>query len=121
MVPYANTHTTQCHLDEISHQIAPDAQGAALMDSAGSLISNDLQGHKKPGHHPVAIQIARTQPDQRHLAAQRQNWHSNRILEDQEVSTETGCKTRNKLINRPALIQSIGMKKQIGHYTPLLV
>ena len=35
MLPFANTHAMQMHLDDVSHNVAAKAHGVILMDRAG--------------------------------------------------------------------------------------
>ena len=68
MLPWANTHAMQLHLDQISKYVARKAHGVLLMDRAGWHTTSKLKVPRNPHHHPAAIALTRTQPGREHLA-----------------------------------------------------
>ena len=110
MLPFANTHTMQMHLDEISCNVAAKAHGVVLMDRAGWHRSDKL---KVPKNLTIILLPSRSpelNPVENIWQYLRQNWLSNRVFEDYDAIIEAGCQAWNKLIDRPETIMSIGLR-----------
>ncbi len=110
MMPKANTHAMQMHLDEISHNIADQAHAVVLMDRAGWHSTDKL---KVPKNLTIILLPSRSpelNPVENIWQYLRQNWLSNRVFEDYEAIIDAGCQAWNNLIHQPETIKSIGMR-----------
>lgn len=111
MMPRANTHAMQLHLEAISDTVATGAHAAVLMDRAGwhttlklnipDNITIILLPSKSPELNPV----------ENIWRYMRQNWLSARVFADYNAILDAGCDAWNKLIDQPQTITSIGMRK----------
>ena len=106
MLPVANRHTMQMHLEEISCNVAAKAYGVVLMDRAGWHSSEKFEVPKNlniillPSRSPelnLVENIWQYMP---------QNWPSNSVFEDHEAIIEAGCRAWNKLMDQPETIMS---------------
>ena len=89
----------QLHLDEISRQVAPDAQAVLLMDRAG--------WHT----HLPAFPSARMNPVENIWQYLRANWLSNRVFDTYDAIINAACEAWNKLAAQPQTITSIGTRQ----------
>lgn len=117
MMPKANAHAMQAHLDEISLTVAHNAHAALLMDRAGWHTTGKL---KVPENITIILLPARApelNPMENVWQYMRQNWLSNRVFETYTDILEAGCTAWNRLIARPETIASIGSRQwaSIGH------
>ncbi len=111
MLPYANTHAMQMHLDEISRHVARKAHAVLLMDRAGWHTTGKL---KVPENITIILLPSRSpelNPVENIWQYMRHNWLSNRIFETYDAILDAGCEAWNKLIAQPETITSIGMRK----------
>jgi len=111
MLPRANTHAMQLHLDEISKYVARKAHAVVLMDRAGWHRAGDL---KVPKNLTIILLPSRSpelNPVENIWQYLRANWLSNRVFESYEAILDAGCDAWNQLIDRPHAITSIGMRK----------
>jgi transposase len=110
MLPFANTHAMQIHLDEIGCNVAGKAHAVVLMDRAGWHTTGKL---KVPKNLTIILLPSRSpelNPVENIWQYLRQNWLSNRVFEDYDAIIEAGCQAWNKLIDKPETIMSIGMR-----------
>ncbi len=110
MLPFANTHAMQIHLDEIGCNVAGKAHAVVLMDRAGWHTTGKL---KVPKNLTIILLPSRSpelNPVENIWQYLRQNWLSNRVFEDYDAIIEAGCQAWNKLIEQPETIMSIGMR-----------
>ncbi len=111
MMPKANTHAMQAHLNEISLYIAPGAHAALLMDRAGWHTTGKL---KVPKNITIILLPSRSpelNPVENIWQYLRQNWLSNRVFPTYGAILDAGCQAWNRLIAQPETITSIGMRK----------
>ncbi len=111
MLPFANTKAMQMHLDQISKYIVRKAHGVVLMDRAGWHTTGKL---KVPKNLTIILLPSRSpelNPVENIWQYLRANWLSNRVFETYEDILDTGCDAWNNLIDQPATIKSIGMRK----------
>ncbi len=111
MMPKANTHAMQAHLDEISIHVVQHAHAVVLMDRAGLHTTGKLD---MPGNMTIILLPSRSpelNPVENIWQYMRQNWLSNRVFETNEDILDAGCEAWNKLIAQPETIKSIGTRK----------
>ena len=111
MMPFANTHAMQIHLEEISRSVAARAHAVVLMDRAGWHETDKL---KIPKNLTIILLPARSpelNPVENVWQYLRQNWLSNRVFDDYQAILNAGCDAWNRLIAQPQTIRSIGMRE----------
>jgi transposase len=111
MLPWADTHAMQLHLNEISLRVACKAHAVILMDRAGWHTTGKL---KVPKNITIIFLPSRSpelNPVENIWQYIRANWLSNRVFEDYEAIIDAGCEAWNRLIDQPDVIRSIGMRK----------
>ncbi len=111
MMPKANTHAMQLHLNEISRAVAKGAHAVVQMDRAGWHTTGKL---KLPKNITIILLPSRSpelNPVENIWQYLRQNWLSNRVFETYDAILEAGCEAWNKLIAEPETITSIGTRK----------
>ena len=111
MLPKANTHAMQLHLDEISKYVARKAHGVLLMDRAGWHRAGDLQVPKNLTIILLPPRSPELNPVENVWQYLRANWLSNRVFENYDAILDAGCDAWNQLIDTPSVITSIGMRK----------
>ena len=110
MLPRADTHAMQMHLDEISHTVARRAHAVVLMDRAGWHSTDKL---KVPNNLTIILLPSRSpelNPVEKVWQYLRQNWLSNRVFETYDDILDAGCDAWNRLIAQPETITSIGLR-----------
>ena len=98
------------HLNEISRNVAARAHAVALMDRAGWHKTERL---KVPKNLTIILPPSRSpelNPVENIWQHLRQNWLSNRVLEDYDAILDAGCDAWNSLIAQPQTIMSIGIR-----------
>ncbi len=111
MMPKANTHAMQAHLDEISIHVAQNAHAAVFMDRAGWHTTGKL---KLPANITILLLPSRSpelNPVENIWQYLRQNWLSNRVFPTYDAILDAGCEAWNRLIAQPETIKSIGTRK----------
>jgi len=111
MMPWADTHAMQHHLDEISRHVKRGAQAVILMDRAGWHTTDKL---KVPNNITILLLPSRSpelNPVENIWQYLRQNWLSNRVFEDYDAILDAGCAAWRRLIRQPDVIKSIGLRK----------
>lgn len=111
MLPWANTHAMQMHLNEISKHVAKKSHGAILMDRAGWHTTGKLNVPKNLTIILLPSRSPELNPVENIWQYLRANWLSNRVFEDYDAIIDVGCQAWNKLIKQPDTIKSIGMRK----------
>ena len=111
MLPWADTHAMQLHLDEISRRVASKAHAAILMDRAGWHTTGKLNVPKNITIILLPSRSPELNPVENIWQYLRANWLSNRVFEDYDAIIDAGCDAWNRLIERPEVIKSIGMRK----------
>jgi len=115
MLPKANTHAMQLHVDEISKYVARKAHAVVLMDRAGWHRAGDLEVPKNLTIILLPSRSPELNPVENVWQYLRANFHSNRVFESYEAILDAGCDAWNQLIDRPDVITSIGMRKWAHH------
>ncbi len=111
MLPRANTHAMQLHLQAISRQVAKKAHAVVLMDRAGWHTTEKLKVPKNLTIILLPSRAPELNPVENIWRYMRQNWLSNRVFETYEDILQAGCEAWNRLIDEPQRITSIGMRK----------
>lgn len=111
MLPWANTHAMQMHLNEISKHVAKKSHGAILMDRAGWHTTGKLNVPKNLTIILLPSRSPELNPVENIWQYLRANWLSNRVFEDYDDIIDAGCQAWNKLIKQPDTIESIGTRK----------
>ena len=110
-MPLANTHAMQLHLNAISQAVAARAHAVVLMDRAGWHTTDKL---KLPANLTIILLPSRSpelNPVENVWQYLRQNWLSNRVFPTYDAILDAACQAWNKLVDQPATITSIGMRK----------
>ena len=103
MMPKANTHAMQLHLDEISRTVAKRAHAVVLMDRAGWHTTGKLD---VPGNMTIILLPSRSpelNPVENIWQFMRQTWLSYRVFETYDAILEAGCEAWNRLVIDPNL------------------
>jgi len=110
-LPYADTNAMQLHLDEISRQVAPDAQAVLLMDRAGwhTTANLDMPDNITPIFLPS--RAPESNPVENIWQYLRANWLSNRVFDTYDAIINAACEAWNKLAAQPQTITSIGTRQ----------
>ena len=111
MMPKANAHAMQAHLDEISLTVAHHAHAALLMDRAGWHTTGKLTVPENITIILLPSRAPELNPMENVWQYLRQNWLSNRVFDDDEAILDAGCDAWRKLVAQPHLITSIGTRK----------
>lgn len=110
VMPFADTHAMQVHLDEISRAVRPGAHGVLLMDRAGWHTTAQLA---MPANIiPVLLppRSPELNPVENVWQYLRQNHLSNRVFADEDAIVDACCEAWNRLIDQPQRIRSIGLR-----------
>jgi DDE superfamily endonuclease len=109
-LPFADTEMMQLHLDEIAVRVAPGAHAVLIFDRAGWHTTPEL---KMPANiTPIWLpsRSPELNPVENVWQYLRQNWLSNCVFETYDDIIDAACAAWNKLIARPDVIRSIGMR-----------
>ena len=109
-MPWANTHAMQAHPREISRQVAPGAHAALLLDRAGWHITGELKIPKNITLLFLPSKAPELNPVENIWQFLRQTYLSNRVFETYEQILDAPCHARNRLIDQPWRIMSIGLR-----------
>ena len=110
MMPWADTHAMQ-QQGEISRHVKRGAHAVVLMDRAGR---HTTDKPKVPGNITILLLPSRSpdlNPVENIRQYMRQNWLSNRVFETYDAILDAGCDAWRRLIRKPGVIKSIGMRK----------
>jgi len=111
MMPKANTHAMQLHLDEISYEVAKGAHGVVLMDRAGWHTTGKLNVPRNISIVLLPSRSPELNPVENVWQYMRQSWLSNRVFPTYDAILDAGCDAWNKLLDQPDRIKSIGARK----------
>ena len=111
VMPYADTHAMQTHLDEISRTVTAGSVAALLLDQAGWHTTEKLVV-------PTNIVLVHLPPKSPELNPVeniwqylRQTWLSNRVFANDEDICDACCKACNNLMAEVGRIASIGRRR----------
>jgi hypothetical protein len=111
MMPKANTHAMQHHLDEISRAVASRAHAVILMDRAGWHTTGKLD---VPANLTIILLPSRApelNPVENIWQYMRQTWLSNRVFPSYRDILDAGCEAWNRLLADPNRITSIATRQ----------
>lgn len=110
MMPWADTHAMQQHLDEISCHVKPGSHAVVLMDRAGWHTTDKLAVPKNITILLLPSRSPELNPVENVWQYLRANWLSNRVFADYDAILDAGCEAWNRLIEKPETIRSIGTR-----------
>ena len=110
VMPKANTHAMQVHLEEISHAVAPGAHAIVLMDQAGWHTTQKLNLPTNLSPLFLPPRSPELNPVENLWQYLRQTYLSNRVFEGYEAIVEAACQAWIKLIDQPERIRSIATR-----------
>lgn len=111
VLPRCDTEGMTLHLAEISAAVAPGAHAVLLLDQAGWHGSHALVIPANITLMPLPAKCPELNPVENVWQFMRDNWLSNRIFSSYDDILDHCCEAWNRLIDRPAQIRSIGMRK----------
>jgi len=98
------------HLAEISQAVAPGAHAVVLLDQAGWHQSKRLQVPDNLTLLPLPPRSPELNPVETCWQYLRENWLSNRVFASYADILDHCCEAWNKLVDRPWLIMSLGLR-----------
>ena len=110
VMPYADTHAMNLHLDEISGLVDPRAHAVILLDQAGWHTTPKLKIPDNITLMELPPRAPELNPFENIWQFIRENWLSNRVFGTYDDIVALCCEAWNKLIDRPWSIRSIGMR-----------
>jgi transposase len=113
IMPYADSLAMQCHLDEISENVAAGAHGVVTMDGAGWHRAHDLNIPDNLSILFIPPYSPELNPTENIWQFLRQNYLSNQVYETYEAIVDACCKAWNKLLNETNRIRSIVTRKWV--------
>ena len=99
------------HLQEIAQVVAPGAHAVVLLDQAAWHQSKKLVVPATITLVPLPAKAPELIPAENVWQYMRENWLSNRIFTSYTDVLDHCCYAWNKLIDRPWLIMSLGLRK----------
>jgi len=106
----------QWHLDEISSQVSPGAHALLILDRAGWHTTGKLDIPANISLLPLPPRAPELNPVENIWQFMRDNWLSNRIFKSWDEIVTICCEARNKLIDQPWKIMSIGLRDWAHRY-----
>ena len=107
ILPYADTEAMQCHLEEISTQVAPGRHALVVLDQAGWHTSHGLRPPANLTLLPLPAHSPELNPEEqvgRHL---RENHLANRAFQDYDEILSACCAAWTSFTSTPGLIRSL--------------
>ena len=98
------------HLAEISATVAPGPHAVVLLDQAGWHLSAKLLVPSNITLVPLPAKRPALNAIENVWQYIRDNWLSNRVFHSGKNTVDHCCDARNKLIDRPWCIMSIGLR-----------
>jgi transposase len=110
VLPRCTTQAMSEHLKEISQAVAPGAHAVLLLDRAGWHVSAKLDVPSNITLVPLPARAPELNPVETIWHYMRENWLSNRIFTSYTDILDHCCDAWTKLVDRPWLIMSIGLR-----------
>jgi transposase len=110
VLPFCNTEAMELHLQEIALAVEPGAHAVLFVDQAGWHVTAKLQAPENMTLVPLPSKSPELNPVENIWQYMRDNWLSNRIFAGYEDIVDHCCFNWNKLVDRPWLIMSIGIR-----------
>ena len=111
VMPYCDTQAMQLHLQEISKQVAKDAQALLILDRAGWHTTNKLKVPKNITILPLPPRCPELNPIENVWQYLRSRYLSNRGFKNYEAIVEAACFAWNALTKQPSRIMSIANRQ----------
>lgn len=111
VLPFADTHAMQLHIDEISRHVEKGAHAVLLLDRAGWHTTDKLNVPKNMTLIFLPSRAPELNPVENIWQYMRENWLSNAVFEGYDAIIEAACKAWRKLLAMPETITSIGMRQ----------
>ena len=111
MLPRCNTEGMTLHLAEISAAVAPGANAILLLDQAGWHGSGALFVPVNIILLPLPAKCPKLNPVENIWQFMRDNWLSNRIFKSYADILDQCCFARNRLVDQPWRIMTIGLRR----------
>ncbi len=111
VMPCADTHAMNEHLVLISAEVDPGAHAVILLDQAGWHTTPKLDVPENITLIELPPRAPELNPVENIWQFMRDNWLSNRVFKNYNDILAHCSESWNKLIERPSLIQSIGMRE----------
>ena len=111
VLPRCDTEGMTLHLAEISAVVAPGAHAVLLLDQAGRHGSHALVIPANITLLPLPAKCPELNPVENVWQFMRDNWLSNRIFSSHDDILDHCCEAWNRLVDQPARIRSLGMRK----------
>jgi transposase len=111
VLPFCNTEAMELHLQEIARDVQPEAHAVLFVDQAGWHVTAKLQVPENMTLVPLPSKSPELNPVENIWQYMRDNWLSNRIFKGYDDIVDHCCFNWNKLVDRPWLIMSIGMRQ----------
>ena len=110
VLPFCNTEAMELHLQEIALDVQPGAHAVLFVDQAGWHVTAKLHVPENMTLVPLPSKSPELNPVENIWQYIRDNWLSNRIFKSYDDIVDHCCFSWNKLVDRPWLIMSIGMR-----------
>ena len=110
VLPVCNIEAITLQLVEIATEVAPGAHAVLILDQAGWHTSNRLIVPPNITLMPLPPKCPELNPVENIWQFMRDNWLSNRVFTSDENIVDHCCDARNKLVNQPWRIMSIGLR-----------
>ena len=111
VLPFCNTEAMELHLQEIALAVEAGAHAVLFVDQAGWHVTAKLQVPENMTLVPLPSKSPELNPVENIWQYMRDNWLSNRIFKSYDDIVDHCCFNWNKLVDRPWLIMSIGMRQ----------
>ena len=111
VMPRADTHAMQHHLNEIARGLAPKAHAVLVLDQAGWHTTDKLRLPENLSLLPLPPKSPELNPVENVWQFLRQTKLSNRVFAGYEAIVIAACEAWNSLIADPARITSIGTRQ----------
>ena len=116
VLPFCNTEAMELHLQEIALGVQPGAHAVLFVDQAGWHVTAKLNVPENMTLVPLPSKSPELNPVENIWQYMRDNWLSNRIFKSYDDIVDHCCFSWNKLVDRPWLIMSIGMRQWAHGY-----
>jgi transposase len=107
----------ELHLQEIARDVQPDAHAVLFVDQAGWHVTAKLKVPENMTLVPLPSKSPELNPVENIWQYMRDNWLSNRIFKGYDDIVDHCCFNWNKLVDRPWLIMSIGMRQWVHGFS----
>jgi transposase len=116
ILPKCNTAAMNLHLAPISADVAAGRHAVLLLDQAGWHLSTRLAIPDNITIVPLPAKCPELNPQENIWQFMRDNWLSNRVLENAEAIVDHCCDAWRKLEGQPWTIMSIGLREWAYRY-----